>query len=131
MNIIHKSLTAMAGLLIGASAFAGSVEPEITGVYLRTTAASVNLSSDGSPVTILQLTVPAGSWVVTAKANDASPGPTGEIGPSVAEIMLQTAVTTVNARLFKLSCQHDFATPGMYVDPGASIMVVAAPGTVG
>jgi len=161
MNMIHKSLTAMAALLIGASAFAGSVEPDISaGVYLRATTASVDLSSDGSPVTILKLTVPAGTWLVTAKANpvnfgaadyarcvlsvgatqkdagatligDAAPGLTGELGPSVAEIVVQTAITTTAAKVFMLSCQHDFATPGMYVDPGASIMVVAAPGPLG
>jgi hypothetical protein len=161
MNITHKSLTAVTALLIGASAFAGSVEPDVgAGVYLRATTASVDLSSDGSPVTIEQVTVPAGTWVVTAKANpvnfgeadyarcvlsvgtiqqdaaatlvgNAAPGPSGELGPSVAEIVLQTAITTRSARVFMLSCQHDFATPGMYVDPGASIIVVAAPGPLG
>jgi hypothetical protein len=160
MKMTHISLTAMAALLIGASAFA--VEPDITGAgaYLRATTASVDLSSDGSPVTILKLSVPAGTWLVTAKANavnfgaadyarclltvgttqkdagatligNASPGPTGELGPSVAEIVVQTAITTTAAKVFKLSCEHDFATPGMYVDPGASIMVVAAPGPLG
>ncbi len=158
MRMTHISLTAMAALLIGASAFA--VEPDISaGVYLRTTNASVDLSDDGSPVIIVKVTVPAGTWLVTAKANpvnfgaadyarcvlligtqrdagatligDAAPGPTGELGPSVAEIVLQTAITTTAAKVFKLTCQHDFATPGMYVDPGASIMVVAAPGPLG
>ena len=161
MSMTQKTLTAMAALLIGARAFSGSVEPDVgASVYLRTTTESVDLSSDGSPVTILKLTVPAGTWLVTAKANlvnfgaadyarcvlsvgatqkdagatligNESPGPTGELGPSVAEIALQTALTTTAPRAFKLSCQHDFPTPGLYVDPGASIMVVAAPGPLG
>lgn len=137
----------------------GAVAPAIS-VYLRTTTTAVNLSSDGSPVTIKQVSVPAGTWVVTAKANpvnfgaadyvrclllvggvqkdagatlvgNAAPGPTGETGPSVAQIMLQTAVTTTATKKFALACQHDFASPGEYVDPGASIMVVASPGPLG
>ncbi len=35
MNMIHKSLTAMAALLIGASAFAGSVDPDKARKRLR------------------------------------------------------------------------------------------------
>ena len=62
---------------------------------------------------------------------NAAPGPTGEMGPSVAEIVLQTAITTTASKTFKLDCQHDFPSAGMYVDPGASIMIVKASGTVG
>lgn len=62
---------------------------------------------------------------------NAAPGPTGEMGPSVAEIVLQTAITTSASTTFKLDCQHDFPPAGMYVDPGASIMVVKAPGPIG
>lgn len=138
-----------------------AVQPAVAAtVYLRTTTASTNLSSDGSPVIIKQVSIPAGTWLVTAKANpvnfgaadyirclllvggaqkdagatllgDAAPGPTGETGPSVAEIVLQTAVTTTVTKKFTLECQHDFATSGEYVDPGASIMIVANPGPLG
>jgi hypothetical protein len=151
-----------AALLFAASAFSAaySAESSAADVYLRTTTASVNLSSDGSPVTIRQVSIPAGTWVVTAKANpvnfgpadyvrcrilvggtqrdaaatlvgNAAPGPTGEMGPSVAEIVLQTAITTTASRTFKLDCLHDFPSAGMYVDPGASIMIVRAPGPLG
>ena len=151
-----------AALLIAASGFSAaySAESSAADVFLRKTTASVNLSSDGSPVTIKQVTIPAGTWVVTAKANpvnfgpadyvrcrilvggvqrdaaatligNAAPGPTGEMGPSVAEIVLQTAITTTASKAFKLDCQHDFPSAGMYVDPGASIMIVKAPGPLG
>jgi hypothetical protein len=62
---------------------------------------------------------------------NAQPGPTGEMGPSVAQIALQTAITTTSSKLLKLDCQHDFPTPGIYVDPGARLMVVRAPGPLG
>ena len=149
-------------LLIAAAGFSAaySAESSAADVYLRSTTASINLSSDGSPVSLKQVTIPAGTWVVTAKANpvnfgaadyvrcrilvngvqkdaaatlvgNAAPAPTGEMGPSVAEIVLQTAITTTTSKAFKLDCQHDFPYAGIYVDPGASIMVVRAPGPLG
>jgi hypothetical protein len=152
--------TLAAALLIAAGFSAYSAESSAADVYLRTTTASVNLSSNGSPVTLKQVTIPAGTWLVTAKANpvnfgaadyvrcrivingtqrdaaatlvgNAAPAPTGEVGPSVAEIVLQTATTTTASRTFKLDCQHDFPYAGIYVDPGASIMIVRAPGPLG
>jgi hypothetical protein len=143
-DITRRKLAA--ALLIAASGFSAaySAESSAAGVFLRTTTASINLSNDGSPVTIRQVTIPAGTWVVTAKANpvnfgpaaatlvgNAAPGPTGETGPSVAEIVLQTAITTTASKTFKLDCLHDFPFAGMYVDPGASIMIVKAPGPLG
>lgn len=150
-----------AALLIAAGFSAAySAESSAADVYLRKTTASINLSNDGSPVTLKQVTIPAGIWVVTAKANpvnfgaadyvrcrilvggtqkdaaatlvgNAAPAPTGEMGPSVAEIVLQTAIKTTSSKSFTLDCQHDFPSPGMYVDPGASIMIVRAPGPLG
>ena len=156
------SKATMVAVLVAVSGFSAaySAESSAADVFLRTTSTSINLSSTGSPVAITKVTVPAGTWVVTAKANpvnfgaadylrcrlmvgtaqkdaaatllgNAAPGPTGETGPSVAEIVLQTAITTTVSKVFKLDCQHDFPTPGMYVDPGASIMVVRAPGPLG
>lgn len=155
-----KSTLAAALLIAAGFSSAYSAESSAADAYLRTTTASVNLSSDGSPVTIKQVTIPAGTWLVTAKANpvnfgaadyvrcrivvgttqkdaaatllgNAAPAPTGEMGPSVAEIVLQTAITTTASKTFKLDCQHDFPYPGIYVDPGASILVVRAPGPLG
>ena len=158
--LISRKLVAAA--LFVASAFSAtySAESSAADVFLRKTTASVNLSNDGSPVLLKQVTIPAGTWIVTAKANpvnfgpadyvrcrilvgtsqrdaaatlvgNAAPGPTGEMGPSVAEIVLQTAITTTSSKVFKLDCQHDFPSAGMYVDPGASIMIVRAPGPLG
>ena len=149
-------------LLMAAGVFSAtySAASSAADAYLRSTAASINLSSDGSPVTIRSVTIPAGTWIVTAKANpvnfgaadyvrcrilvgttqkdaaatlvgNAAPAPTGEMGPSVAEIVLQTAITTTASKTFKLDCLHDFPYAGIYVDPGASIMVVRSPGPLG
>ena len=151
-----------AAMLIAATGFtaAYSANSSAADVFMRTTTTSTNLSDTGAPVTILSVTIPAGTWVVTAKANpvnfgaadyvrcrivvgmaqrdagatllgNAAPGPTGEMGPSVAQIALQTAITTTASKVFKLDCQHDFPTPGIYVDPGARIMVVRALGPLG
>lgn len=168
----NQTFTALAAALIAASGGVGAAElglaesPALAatvspGVYLRATTASTPLSNLGAkPVTLLSVIIPAGTWLVTAKANpvnfgaadyarcllviggvqqdaaatligDAAPAPTGEIGPSVAEIVLQAAITTTAAHSVILNCQHDFPTPGLYVDPGASIMVVKAPGPLG
>lgn len=155
-----KSKLAAALLIAAGFSAAYSAESNAADVFLRKTTASVNLSNDGSPVTIKQVAIPAGTWVVTAKANpvnfgpadyvrcrilvgtsqrdaaatlvgNAAPGPTGETGPSVAEIVLQTAITTTSAKTFKLDCLHDFPSAGMYVDPGASILIVKAAGPLG
>ena len=123
-------------------------------VYSRNTNTSRFLSDTGAPVAILAVTVPAGTWVVNAKVNpvnfgaadyvrcrimvgttqkdagatllgNAAPGPTGEMGPSVAQIALQAVVTTTSSKVFKVDCQHDFPTPGIYVDPGAKITILS------
>jgi hypothetical protein len=130
-------------------------------VYKRVTTSSVDLpSTGGTPVVLRSVSVPAGNWLVWAKANpvhfgnadyvrcqimvggrqqdagatllgNAAPGPTGETGPSVATIALQTAVRTNVTRTFTLQCLHDFSQPSGYIDPGASLIVAAAPGAIG
>jgi hypothetical protein len=149
-------------LLIAAGVFSAtySAASSAADAYLRSTTASVNLSSDGSPVVLKSVTVPAGTWIITAKANpvnfgaadyvrcrilvgatqkdaaatllgNAAPAPTGEMGPSVAEIVLQTAFSSTSSKTVKLDCLHDFPYAGIYVDPGASIMIVRSPGPLG
>jgi hypothetical protein len=175
-KIISRRLAAIAAAtFVGAGAVADVVEQDAPvqsadfstatapAAYLRSTPARVDLSSSsGIPVTLIQTqAVPAGTYLVTAKANvvnfgaadyvrclllaggvqkdsgatlvgNAVPGPTGETGPSVAEIVLQTAVTfTTSTHTFALKCQHDFANSGEYVDPGASILIVSAAGPLG
>ena len=149
----NKLRTAMLIAATGFTA-AYSTSSFATDVFSRNTNASKFLSDTGAPVAILSVTVPAGKWVVNAKVNpvnfgaadyvrcrimvgtsqkdagatllgNAAPGPTGEMGPSVAQIALQAVVTTTSSKDFKVDCQHDFPTPGIYVDPGAKITVVS------
>jgi hypothetical protein len=150
----NKLRTAMLIAATGFTA-AYSANSSAADVFSRNTSTSRFLSDTGAPVAILSMTIPAGTWVVNAKVNpvnfgaadyvrcrimvgtiqkdagatllgNAAPGPTGEMGPSVAQIALQTVVTTTSAKVFMLDCQHDFPTPGIYVDPGAKITVVSA-----
>jgi len=149
-NLRAAMLIAATGLTAAYSANSSAAD-----VIARSRSTSKFLSDTGAPVAILAVTVPAGTWVVNAKVNpvnfgaadyvrcrimvgtsqkdagatllgNAAPGPTGEMGPSVAQIALQTVVTTTSAKVFMLDCQHDFPTPGIYVDPGAKITVVSA-----
>jgi hypothetical protein len=153
-----KRVTVIASAIIGAAAAAAA--SAAGAVYFRSTTASVDLSNDsGVAVTVKSVVIPAGTWLITAKATavnfseadyvrcqilvnglqkdaaatlvgNAAPGPTGELGPSAAEIVLQAAVTTTVTRTFALACSHDFETSGIYVDPQASIMVSTAPGAL-
>ena len=60
-----------AAMLIAATGFtaAYSASSSAADVFMRTTTSSKNLSDTGAPVTILSVTIPAGTWVVNAKAN--------------------------------------------------------------
>ena len=148
-NLRAAMLIAATGLTAAYSANSSAAD-----VFIRNTNVSKNLSDTGAPVAILSIIVPAGTWVVNAKVNpvnfgaadyvrcrivvgtsqkdagatllgNAAPGPTGEMGPSVAQIALQTVVTTTSSKVFKVDCQHDFPTPGIYVDPGAKITILS------
>ena len=148
-NLRAAMLIAATGFTAAYSASSSAAD-----VFSRNTNTSKNLSDTGAPVAILSVTVPAGKWIVNAKVNpvsfgaadyvrcrimvgssqkdagatllgNAAPGPTGEMGPSVAQIALQAVVTTTTSKDFKVDCQHDFPTPGIYVDPGAKITVVS------
>src|SRR5262245_14338438 len=57
-------LVAMTGLSAAYSASSSAAD-----VFMRTTTASKTLSDTGAPVTLISVTIPAGIWVVTAKAN--------------------------------------------------------------
>lgn len=159
-RVAHRKFLAATFMAASGFSAAYSADTHAADAYFRATTASVNLSADGSPVIVKQVTIPAGTWIATAKVNpvnfgnadyvrcrllvggvqkdagatlvgNASPGPTGEVGPSVAEIVLQVAITTTASKAFKLDCLHDFPSDGMYVDPGASIVVVRSPGPLG
>lgn len=154
MNTIfrHKSLTVLATAVIGAVAASGSALAAPVPVFYDVTAASTNLSSDGSPVTLLTQVLPAGKFIIWGKANvvnfsaadyvrcrimsggvqadagatlvgNAGPGPTGEEGPSVAEVMTQTYLKLTARTTITLTCSHDFPITGEYADPGASLVI--------
>jgi len=65
-----------AAMLIAATGFtvAYSASSSAADIYTRYTTVSKNLSDTGEPVAILSVTIPAGTWVVTAKANPVSFG---------------------------------------------------------
>jgi len=142
------TLSALALMGFTGAAFAADA------VYYRQTAASFNLTSKpATPQTVLSLTVPEGTWVITAKANPVDfsqpdfarcsiivgstlhdAGATfigGSPSAAVAEIVLQTVVTTTSSKVVELQCQHDYNTPGIYIDPEASIVVVKATAPIG
>ena len=145
----QKTFTAIAVSLISVTGTAFAAD----GVYYRQTEQSFNLTSaPGTAQTILSLTVPAGPWVITAKANpvdfaqgdfarctivvgstvhDGGATFIGGTSAFVAEIALQTVVTTSSSEVVKLQCQHDFNTSGIYLDPLASIVVVKATAPIG
>jgi hypothetical protein len=125
-------------------------------VYLRVTSAATPLSTSGSEVGVLSVTIPAGTWTVTSKLNPVNFGsgdyvrcrilvgtaqkdsgttylglnPSGEPGSYVTSLALQTAVVTTAPQTFALRCGHDFAVAGQYIDPGASLMIVRNTGPV-
>jgi len=148
--MINKLSAAIAVSLIGVSGAVVAAD----GVYYRHTESSFDLtSSPATPQAILGATVPAGTWVITAKANAVNfsqpdfarctiivgstqhdGGATfigGSPSAAVAEIVLQTVVTITSSKLVELQCQHDYNTPGIYLDPGASIVVVKAAAPIG
>src|SRR5262245_34297552 len=73
--ITNRKLLAAALIVASAFSAAYSAESSAADAFLRKTTASTNLSADGSPVTIKQVTIPAGTWLVTAKANPVNFGP--------------------------------------------------------
>lgn len=116
-------------------------------VYHRRTTASVPLSTSGGVfTTVLQVSIPAGTWRVLGKASvvnfgaanylrcvtrsgttqiDASATMVGEAGgmPSVATIANVGIITTTATTVFSLLCVHDFPGAGIYVDPAAKLLV--------
>jgi hypothetical protein len=144
MNINRKFFTfALASGLLLNSGISNA-----TDVYARKTIAAVNLSSvGGTPVTVLSVNIPAGTWKVTAKssvvnfsagdyvrclvtsattaATTQADGSTSFIGGTipVATIANVGVISTSATSTFSLKCQHDSAGAGMYVDPDAKLIV--------
>jgi len=119
-----------------------------TDVYARKTTAAVSLSATGgTPVTLLSVSVPSGTWKATAKssvvnfgggdyarcvitsstatASTQIDGATSFIGGTlfVATIANVGVITTSATTTFSLKCWHDSSISGLYVDPDAKLIV--------
>ena len=119
--------------------------PELPGTQLARTTGATNLADGAnSPTVVTSVTVPAGSWALSWKAaavnfgaddfvrcalstpSAALDGTTAFLGGGHSAVgvlsslaVLQTPSTvTVN-----LSCQHDGAVAGIYIDPSAVVLV--------
>ena len=145
-SIFFMAASAAAALSISAPATAADY-------YFKRTASPVALSdAPGTPVVVASVQVPAGTWIVSAKASlvnfggadfarctrYSSNSPRGgastmtgqaESMPAVATVSILDVVTLATSRWLKLECYHDGAVSGQYVDPDAAIVAMRAPGT--
>lgn len=143
------NLSAIAATMTSLALLLGTADTARAGrVYLEVTSENIPLSPNGSElaeVELLSIRVPAGKWIVTAKANPVNFGAhdfvrcrivegniqkdwaatmVGDGSPAVASIALQTALSMKSAQTVSLRCFHDFAIEGQYIDSGASLMIV-------
>lgn len=144
MKLIHR-------VSIFALVAACSLASHAAGTFSVHTTSHTPLSDIGGvETTVLQVSVPAGSWVVSAKASfvnwtnkdydrcslmvgttpiDGVATMTGELDglPAVASVTnLATVITSVRST-FKLNCWHDFNVPNQLIDPWARLVVTRAP----
>ena len=140
-------------LLSGVLLLAAATAAHAADAFERHTTTAVTLPDAGGQWTpVLQVTVPAGVWMVHAKATpvnfafvadyvrcririgtkqlDASATSVGG-APAAATVVNQGAITTTVTRVFNFECEHDYGVSGEYLDPGASLLVVRAPGPLG
>jgi hypothetical protein len=112
----------------------------------RTTAAFQLAAAGGAQQVVFEVNVPAGTWIITAKASVVSWGPadyvrcglrangafldgsTGMIGeaggmPAVTTLYNQSLTSITGATRIALVCWHDFAIAGEFLDPGASLII--------
>jgi len=146
-----KSLLFMAAA--AATALGISTSAVAADYYYKETKAAVALSdSPGTPVAVVAVQLPAGTWIVNAKASLVNFGDadfarctlysgstvlngastmTGVAGsmPAVATVAIIDLVATTATRSLTLKCHHDGSVPGQYVDPDAAIVATRAPGT--
>ena len=142
--------------LVAASTFALCAGAHAADYFSKQTTAPVELSvGSGIPVTVLSVEVPAGIWVVVAKAslvnkglmdwgrcslvanrktyNDASAMVGLESAlPAVSTVTVLAVIPALaesSSRKIQLQCSHDDPNTPQYVDSGASIVITRAPGT--
>lgn len=144
---MKKSLfNVAAGLLAIAS-----VGAQAAGYYGSRTSASTTLSDvPGQFVTVAQISVPAGKWMVAAKASlvsyvgadivrcsvfsggvqlDSAATMIGRADnyPFVAELVNMGRINLADTTTVQLACEHDGNSTGVYVDPGAWLQVTKQP----
>jgi hypothetical protein len=147
-----QDMTLTLALVCGVlSPLAASPASAAAKAYASTTSANTNLSATGGvPTTVLTLAVPAGSWLVTAKADGVNFGAadymrcgikagatiedqstsTTQPASAVVNLESQAAVTVSGTTAVTLYCQHDDNTSGEYVDAHASLIALKVPGIV-
>jgi hypothetical protein len=118
--------------------------PELPGTQLARTTSATNLANGAdSPTVVTSVTVPAGSWALSWKvaavnfgANDfvrcvlstpsaALDGTTAFLGgghSAVAVLSSLAVLQTPSTVTVNLSCQHDGAVAGIYIDPSAVVL---------
>lgn len=133
--------------LLAVLAVLGAGGAEAKSFVATTTAATTLPTAGGTPIRVLAVTVPAGSWAVYAKASAVNFGAwdymrcalvintvqfdsaTTMVGdssnqPLVATIKLETVFTASASHVYELDCQHDSPQAGEYIDPQASLIVL-------
>jgi hypothetical protein len=130
---------------------AGSFTANAAGIFSARSIASTFLSpSGGVETTVVQVSVPAGTWTVFAKATfvnwgnkdydrchvladgtqiDGATTMTGELDgmPAAATVANLGVITTFARETFRLNCWHDFGVPNQHIDPDAMLVVSRSP----
>jgi len=130
---------------------AGGLTANAAGIFsARSSAASPLSPNGGVESTVVQVSVPAGTWTVHAKASfvnwsnkdydrchvlagtshiDGATTMTGELDgmPAVATVENLGVITTFARETFRLNCSHDFSVANQYIDPDATLVVSRSP----
>jgi hypothetical protein len=142
----HVSRLSMLAVLAAAS-----LASHAAGIYSAQTTVVTSLSASGGiETTVLQVSVPSGTWVVSSKVTfvnfgnedfdrchvlvdgnqiDGATTMTGGLGgmPKAATLPNLGLFSTFVPATVKLNCWHDSNVPNQYLDPGAMLVVSRAP----
>jgi hypothetical protein len=144
---------ALGVLVLAGSAWAGGRAMAADDTFFAQTTVQTPITAQGLVATkILSITVPAGNWVAWGKAEvvefftediarchlflnsteiDSSANQIGGKLPFVSVEPTQAAFTVSAPTKVVLGCSHDTAhIKNVYVDPDASLMIIAAPGGI-
>jgi hypothetical protein len=144
---------ALSGCLLAGASLAGASAMAAQTFFTQTSAQTPITTTDGTPTTIVTITVPAGNWLAWGKAevvdfadqtvarchlylngteidSSASQIGGGNHYPFVAVIPNHAAFTATDASTVVLGCSEDGEISGLYVDPDASLIVMSASGKI-